>query len=101
VALSTDGEAVHAAARRRLTMYGRLPFYARMFADAGYPPRADGTLPDALLDALVVAGDAPRVAARLAEIQAQGLDELLVMLVPVADADAEEVALLRVLRDGA
>ncbi len=94
VALTTDREAVRASARRRLAMYGRLPFYARMFADAGYPPHDDGTLSDALLDELVVAGDAAQVAARLAEIQASGLEELLVMLVPVADAEAEESALL-------
>jgi F420-dependent oxidoreductase-like protein len=101
VALSTDRAAVHVAARRRLALYGRLPFYARMFAEAGYPPQADGTLPDALLDELVVAGNAAQVVSRLEEIEAQGPDELLVMVIPVADADAEELALLRALREAA
>src|SRR5579885_2697241 len=36
VAMHTDQGAVRAAARQRLGTYGRLPFYARMFADAGY-----------------------------------------------------------------
>jgi arylsulfatase A-like enzyme len=49
-----DQDAVRAAARQRLGTYGRLPFYARMFADAGYRTAMDGTMPDALFDALVV-----------------------------------------------
>ena len=47
-------------------------------------------MPDALLDELVVSGDAETVAARLAAIQAAGVDELLVLLVPIRDAEAEE-----------
>jgi hypothetical protein len=64
--MHTDRDAVRAAARQRLGTYGRLPFYARMFADAGFPTAADGTMPDALFDALVVSGDPGHVAARLA-----------------------------------
>src|ERR687887_48341 len=67
VAMHTNREAGRAAARQRLGMYGRLPFYARMFADAGYPTATDGTMPEALFDALLVSGDPEQVAARLAE----------------------------------
>jgi alkanesulfonate monooxygenase SsuD/methylene tetrahydromethanopterin reductase-like flavin-dependent oxidoreductase (luciferase family) len=74
-----------------------LPFYARMFADAGYATAADGTMSDALFDALLVSGEPGQVAARLAEIQAAGMDEVLVHLVPVADEAAEEAALFTAL----
>jgi F420-dependent oxidoreductase-like protein len=97
VALSEDREAVRAAARPQLANYGRLPFYARMFADAGFPVGADGTMTDALLDELVVSGSPEAVAARLHQIQAAGVDELLLMRVSVQDADAEDAALIDVL----
>jgi F420-dependent oxidoreductase-like protein len=97
VAMHPDRDAVRAAAHQRLGTYGRLPFYARMFTEAGYPPAADGTMPAALFDALVVSGEPARVAARLAEIRAAGMDEVLVHLVPVADEAAEEAALFAAL----
>ena len=97
VAMHADPEAVRTAARQRLGTYGRLPFYARMFADAGYPTAPDGTMADALFDALVVSGAPAQVAARLAAIRAAGMDEVLVHLVPVADEATEEAALFTAL----
>jgi F420-dependent oxidoreductase-like protein len=97
VAVSTDRTAVREIARQQLGTYGRLPFYRGMFADAGFPIGGDSILPDALLDELVVSGDADSVAARLAAIQAAGVDELLVLQVPIRDADAEEKELSAIL----
>jgi F420-dependent oxidoreductase-like protein len=97
VATHTDREAVRAAARQRLGTYGRLPFYARMFTDAGYQIADDGTMSDALFDALVVSGEPAQVAARLAEICASGIDEVLVQPVSVADQATEEAALFAAL----
>src|SRR6266516_3533772 len=97
VALSQDRPAVLAAARRRLGYYGRLPFYAGMFADAGFPIAADGTITDALVDSLVVSGDEATVKQRLTELLATGLDELLVMGVAVADAAGEQERLTRLI----
>ena len=97
VAVHTDREAVRAAARAQFAMYGRLPFYRNMFADAGFPIGADNALPDALLDTLVVSGDAATVRARLAAIQAAGVDELLITQVAIQDAAAEEAELSAVL----
>lgn len=97
VAISTDRDAVREVARAQLANYGRTPFYRNMFADAGFPIGTDNALPDALLDELVVAGDASAVRARLEEIQAAGVDELLVMPVPIRDAEAEEAALAALL----
>ena len=95
VALSQDQAAVLRVARPALQGYARQPFYAGMFADAGFPPAADGSLSDALLTNLVVAGDETTVAARLRELLAAGLDELMVMLIPVADEAGETARLTR------
>lgn len=97
VALSTDRPAVLTAARTQLGRYARLPFYARMFSDAGFPIPPDGTMPDALLANLVVLGDASTVSARLRELLAAGLDELLVMLVAVGDAQQEQTQLAQMI----
>ncbi|HEX2912020.1 MAG TPA: LLM class flavin-dependent oxidoreductase [Chloroflexia bacterium] len=97
VALSTDREAVLAAARKQLGYYGRLPFYARMFADAGYPVSSDGTMTDELLETLVVAGDSSTVVARLSEIQAAGVNEILVAPIYTRDQDKELIELAQVL----
>jgi len=96
VALSTDRQAVLAAARQ-LDRYARLPFYARMFAEAGFPIPRDGSMPEALLENLVVSGDEAAVAARLKELLGTGLDELLVMLVAVGDAQQEQKQLARLI----
>ncbi len=85
VALATDRQAVLAAARKRLGVYGRLPFYRHMFAEAGYPVPEDGTLPEALLDSLVVSGDEQTIATRLRNVLSNGLDELLLLPIPVKD----------------
>ncbi|HMA37237.1 MAG TPA: LLM class flavin-dependent oxidoreductase [Chloroflexia bacterium] len=92
VAMHGDRAAIRAAALPQIGGYARAPFYARMFADAGFPVPADGRMPDALIDELVVAGDAPTVAARLRAIRAVGVDELLITVLTVADAATEEAA---------
>jgi alkanesulfonate monooxygenase SsuD/methylene tetrahydromethanopterin reductase-like flavin-dependent oxidoreductase (luciferase family) len=97
VAAHPDRARVRRTARATFAPYARLPFYRHMFADAGFPVPEDETLPDALLDALVVAGDAATVRDRLAAIQAAGVAELLITQVPIEDADAEEAALSAVL----
>jgi hypothetical protein len=71
VVLSTDRAAVAAAARAMLGGYARLPFYAGMFADAGFPPGPGGTVSDALIDGLIVSGDETVIAGRLRELLAQ------------------------------
>jgi F420-dependent oxidoreductase-like protein len=89
VALSTDRAAVAVAAQKLLGGYARLPFYAGMFTDAGFPPAPDGSVSQALIDGLVVSGDEAAVTDRLRELLDQGLDELLIMPVPIVDETAE------------
>jgi F420-dependent oxidoreductase-like protein len=93
VALSADASAVRLAAKHALAGYARLPFYAHMFAAAGYPVEADGQVSDGLIDTLVVMGEAAAVAARLRELLATGLDELLLTHVPLGDPPAERTRL--------
>ena len=96
VALSQDRQAVLAAGHQQISSrYARLPFYAKMFADAGFPVSPDGTVPDALIENLVVSGDEATIAKRLTDLLAAGLDELLVMLIVVADPQAEEARLMQ------
>lgn len=100
VALTTDLAEARQRARTQFAGYSGLPFYANMFAQAGYPLGADRAYSDALLDHLVVSGDADAVAQRLRGLLDSGLDELLVMQVPGADAAAaaaEEARLIEVL----
>ena len=97
VALSEDEDAVLAAARKRIQFYSTAPFYSRMFADAGLPVSPDGTGLDDLARSLVVFGNEAFVAQQLVALLNQGLDELLVMLVPVQDAARERSQLARLI----
>jgi F420-dependent oxidoreductase-like protein len=98
VAMSTDEAAVQGAAKQRFSFYTQAPFYVHMFAAAGFPIAADGTGVDALVKALVIAGNAAQVEKRVRELLASGLDELMLMLVPVADEAREREQLLQVIR---
>jgi F420-dependent oxidoreductase-like protein len=98
VALSQDRHSVMASGHQLLDMYAKLPFYAKMFADAGFPLTADQkTVPDDLVESLVVSGNEATVAARLTELLAAGLDELMVSLVPVIDAGDERKRLMHLI----
>ncbi len=93
LAVSTDRPAARNAFRAQFPIYSKLPFYAAMFADAGFPVTAEQEMSDALVDELAVSGDAAEIRARLHAIRARGIDELLISHVPVAD-EAEELAAL-------
>ncbi len=97
VALASDRKAILSAARKRLGLYGKADFYRHMFAEAGHPIPEDGTLPEALIDSLVVSGDEQTVAARLTDLLSNGLDELNVLLVPVKNEAQEWSYLARLI----
>jgi F420-dependent oxidoreductase-like protein len=97
VALGQDRQAIRAAARQQLGAIGQFPFYAQMFAEAGFPVASDETMSDALLDSLVVFGDEATIAARLTDLLAQGLDEVHVKPLPVARPEDEQARLARLL----
>jgi F420-dependent oxidoreductase-like protein len=86
VALSEDRNSILSAGHQLLDFYAKVPFYANMFSNAGFQPTSDQTVPDALVDNLVISGNEDIVAARFTELLATGLDELMVSLVPIKDA---------------
>jgi alkanesulfonate monooxygenase SsuD/methylene tetrahydromethanopterin reductase-like flavin-dependent oxidoreductase (luciferase family) len=90
VVMDEDRAAVLEVARRRIGGYALLPFYARMFAEAGFPPGPEDEMGDALIDHLVISGTDTQVRDRLAAALGGGIDELLVMLIPSRDLPAEE-----------
>jgi len=97
VALTEDRGSVLAAGHQMLDFYAKLPFYAKMFSDAGFPLTSDQMVPDALVDSLVISGNEATVAARFTELLAAGLDELNVALVPIIDAGDEQLRLMHLI----
>ncbi|GLV60887.1 LLM class F420-dependent oxidoreductase [Dictyobacter sp. S3.2.2.5] len=97
VATSDDRQAVLAATRKQIERYGKLPFYANMFADAGFPVGPEGRMSDELVDSLVISGTDKAIAARFNELLSSGLDELLVLQVPVQDVSSERAQLARLI----
>jgi alkanesulfonate monooxygenase SsuD/methylene tetrahydromethanopterin reductase-like flavin-dependent oxidoreductase (luciferase family) len=97
VALNEDRHSVLVAGHRLLDMRAKLPFYVKMFADAGFPLTSDQRVPDALVDSLVISGNESTVAARFTELLAAGLDELNVALLPITDAGDEQSRLMHLI----
>jgi alkanesulfonate monooxygenase SsuD/methylene tetrahydromethanopterin reductase-like flavin-dependent oxidoreductase (luciferase family) len=96
VAVTTSRDAAIAATARDFGLYGRLPFYARMFEAAGVPPDPTGTSM-AAIKALAVSGTPDAIASRLQAILKEGIREVYVSLVVVEDEDAERAELMRLL----
>ena len=97
VALSEDRNSVLSAGHRYLDFYAKIPFYANMFSDAGFQLTTDQTVPDALVDSLVISGNEATVTARFTELLAAGLDELNVALLPIRDASDEQSRLMHLI----
>jgi F420-dependent oxidoreductase-like protein len=97
VALSQDRDTVLAAGHQLLDMYAKFPFYAKMFADAGFPLTTSQMISDSLIDSLILSGNEDTVAAQFTELLAAGLDELMVTLVPIKDAVDEFTRLMHLI----
>lgn len=97
VVMSADRETVRGIARQQLSYYAAAPFYARMFADAGYPLDAAGHVTNDLIDNLVVSGSEDEIREQLTARLEAGLDELLVNPLFGPDRRADEDAVLRAL----
>jgi F420-dependent oxidoreductase-like protein len=90
VALSEDRKLALSAGHKYLGFYSKIPFYANMFSNAGFQINSDQSMPDMLIDILLISGNEVAVSARLRELLGAGLDELLVTLAPVSDMPEEE-----------
>ena len=94
VALTEERDSVLAAGHQMLDFYAQIPFYAKMFTNAGFPSTPNQAMSDDLVESLVVSGNEAEVAARFAELLEAGLDELLVSLVPTRGEGNDEQARL-------
>ena len=92
VALSEDRHSILSAGHRFLDFYA--PFYANVFSNAGFQITSDQKVSDALVDNLMISGNDATVVARLNELLAAGLDELMISLVPITETGDDEQALL-------
>lgn len=97
VAMSDDRAAIQDVAQKRLQGYTTLPFYRNMFEAAGFPLGKDNAGFPALIDELVISGTDQQVAERLDALLTQGVDELLIMQVPVKDEEKELQQLMRII----
>ncbi len=85
-------------ARRHLAGYAQTVYYPRMWEASGYPLGPDRQVPEALIDALIfISNDDAAIAAHLRERLDQGVDELLVQLVPRVDRDLDEARLAAII----
>ncbi|WP_220195994.1 LLM class flavin-dependent oxidoreductase [Ktedonospora formicarum] len=95
VAFSQDKQAVLAATRQQLGRYGKLPFYVKMFASAGFTIPSSGELPEDLVESLVLSGDDATIAERVRGYLDAGLDEVMLFPITIKDVSAEQVQLMR------
>jgi alkanesulfonate monooxygenase SsuD/methylene tetrahydromethanopterin reductase-like flavin-dependent oxidoreductase (luciferase family) len=99
VALSTDEAAVLVAVRQFVQQLIQTSTYAHMFALAGWASAVDGdeTALNALARTLVISGDETTVRDRVQELLASGLDELLLLTIPIVDEAMERKQLLHLI----
>jgi F420-dependent oxidoreductase-like protein len=100
VALSQDSSLILEKGHQLLSYYTKLPFYAKMFTDAGFPITTSDdktVVPNTLVESLVISGSESAVAARFKELLDSGLGELMVTLVPIADAHDEQTRLMQLI----
>jgi alkanesulfonate monooxygenase SsuD/methylene tetrahydromethanopterin reductase-like flavin-dependent oxidoreductase (luciferase family) len=97
VMVTTDRDEVHRRAGEQLGYYAAAPFYARMFADAGYPLLPDGSVSPELIDDLIVSGTPDEIAAQLRHRLDLGFDVLMVNPLRTEDDARHEDQLLEIL----
>ena len=97
VALSQDRDSVMAAGHKMFEMYSKLPFYVKMFADAGFPLTSDKKVTDEFVNNMIISGNEDTVAKSLTKLLNAGLDEVMVSLVSVVDEKYEQTQLMRLI----
>lgn len=95
VCVHDNATEVRAAVREQI-QNPRLPFYRQMLMAAGFPEAEDGTWSDAMIEAVVLAGDEARVAERLHTLLTYGAAEVLAS--PVLAGRDRTASLERTLR---
>lgn len=97
VVMTEHREVMLDVARPQVSIYGRLPFYAAMFQNAGYPVGSDGVVADSLLEHLVVFGNEEEVRRRLEALLGDGIDELVLSLNSAEHPADEEMRMFEII----
>jgi alkanesulfonate monooxygenase SsuD/methylene tetrahydromethanopterin reductase-like flavin-dependent oxidoreductase (luciferase family) len=97
VMVTTDRDELHRKAGEQLGYYAAAPFYARMFADAGYPLLPNGSVSPQLIDDLIVSGTPDEIAAQLRHRLDLGFDVLMVNPLRTEDDARHEDQVLEIL----
>ena len=88
VCVTEDLEAARNGVRARLGYFPSIPFYANMFAEAGFSGTPESGWTDEMLDEVLIAGDEAAVADRIRTVFEWGADELLATPIPAGDDPA-------------
>ena len=88
VCVTEDLEAARNGVRARLGYFPSIPFYANMFAEAGFAGTPESGWTDEMLDEVLIAGDEAAVADRIRTVFEWGADELLATPIPAGDDPA-------------
>jgi alkanesulfonate monooxygenase SsuD/methylene tetrahydromethanopterin reductase-like flavin-dependent oxidoreductase (luciferase family) len=99
VALSMDEEAVLTAVCQLMQRLIQTSTYARMFVQAGWASAVNGDEAElnALARSLVISGNEATVRDRVQELLAGGVDELLLLAIPIANEAMEREELLHLI----
>jgi F420-dependent oxidoreductase-like protein len=92
IVIHANAEEVRAAVRAQYGFYTRLPYYAAMFAAAGFPEASESGWSDRMIDATVVHGDEATVRQRLEEFYDAGVDEVMAQVAPAGADRAASLA---------
>ena len=95
VCVHENPEEVAAAAREQIGNYPRSTFYARMFADAGFPEAFEEKWSDAMIDAVVLWGNESKVADRLRDLLSFAGE---IIVTPISAGEDRAASLDRTLR---
>lgn len=100
VCVTEDLDAARDGVRARLGYFPANPFYANMFAQAGYADTPQSGWTDEMLDEVLIAGDEDAVASRIRTLFEWGASELLATPIPAGDdPQATEDRTLRLLAE--
>jgi F420-dependent oxidoreductase-like protein len=90
VILSDNRASILEAGHRYLDFYAKIPFYANMFSNAGFPIASEQVIPNVLIDNLVISGNETTIEKRLTELLGIGIDEIMMSLVPISGMNEDE-----------
>ena len=100
VCVTDDLDAARDGVRARLGYFPSIPFYANMFAEAGFAGTPESGWTNDMLDEVLIAGDEAAVAERIQTIFDWGASELLATPIPAGDdPDATEERTLNLLAE--